>query len=692
MRPNTVKILLSICTAFSAFNAAYGLPSNANSSDPNAKHGAEEVHAKPELFASVKAVQAGKPFKLGVQLTMDPDWHTYYKDPGEAGMATSIDWQLPPGFKAGELLWEKPHGFNDAGITTYGYSGKTFIAAPITPPVNLAPGTKLTFSAKVHWLTCKEICLPGKGSVSLTLPVASGSDKVEPDHVADFERANFNGDTKGIKVETHDSSAVAVSSESGGGNPPTGTDGSDGRNQTSGTGTDGSGSAASGGKFDLLTSKLDFDTDEGAPSLLAALGLAFVGGFILNFMPCVLPVIAIKILSFLQQARDEPKRVKMLGLTFSAGITATFLLLASIVLLVQEAGQSVGWGFQFQYPGFIVAMCVVVLLFALSLFGLFYVGVSASDNELTRLADKEGFVGTFFKGVLATVLSTPCTAPFLGTALGFAFTQSAGSVLLIFFTIGLGMSLPYLVLTAKPDWMKFVPKPGDWMEKLKESFGFVLLATVVWLLYVLGSQVGAESVAWTCAFLVAIAFAAWLISRFTNLSSSQEQKFKVWSIASVVVLTSFYFFVATKPGIGFVGEAAKVSADRKQAATTNESGAITWQPLDINKLNAELNSNKTVFLDFTAQWCLTCKVNEQTILSTAPIVEKLKALNVVTMKADWTSQDETITALLHKFRRSGVPLYVVLPAGKPNHPIVLPEVITTDLVLQALDKAGPSKG
>ncbi len=309
---------------------------------------------------------------------------------------------------------------------------------------------------------------------------------------------------------------------------------------------------------------------------------------------------------------------------------------------------------------------------------------------MNELANKEGYVGTFFKGVLATVLSTPCSAPFLGPALGFAFTQSKLNVVLIFFMIGLGMAAPYLLLSLKPDWIRFIPKPGVWMEKLKESFGFILLATVVWLLYVLGSESGIEAVTWTSSFLVTVAFAAWLISRFTDLNSTQERKIKVWSLAAVVVLGSFYFCIATRPGIGFIGDAAEGPRIQPQL-TIKSITASRGSSLDLKKLDEYRNQGKTVLLDFTAQWCLTCKVNEQTVLSNQAVVDKLKDLKVVTMRADWTSQDATITKLLHKFNRSGVPLYVIFPGSKSDEPIVLPEVITTSLVLSDLDQAGPSK-
>jgi thiol:disulfide interchange protein len=354
---------------------------------------------------------------------------------------------------------------------------------------------------------------------------------------------------------------------------------------------------------------------------------------------------------------------------------------------VQATGRSVGWGFLFQYPAFLIGMSVVILLFALSLFGMFYISLPGTQQRVDELARKEGPLGTFFKGVLATILSTPCTAPFLGTAVGFALTQNAWTVLAIFFTIGIGMALPYFALMINPGLIKFIPKPGYWMEKFKEAMGFVLLATVVWLLYVLGTVIGAEGVVRTVAFLVSIGFATWVVSSFTDLSSSPMQKSRAWGVSMLAVGLTFYFCYAALPGFGMLPEQMARMPD-KVATLPNE---INWLPFNVSELEKALGKDKTVMLDFTAEWCLTCKVNERTVLDSAPVVEKLKALNVVTMKADWTTQDPQITALLSKFSRPGVPLYVIFPAGKPTQPIVLPEVITPDLVREKLAEAGPSK-
>lgn len=615
----------------------------------------EEVYVTPKLVMEKDTLVPGTKQKIGVIFDLAPHWHIYYKEAGDAGMPTQIDWQLPEGFKASPLLWEKPSKFVDAGITTYGYDGSTLIASEIEIPKNLKPGDKVSIKASLKWLSCKEICLPGEGNVSLDATV--GQEAGDSKFASRFKTVGFTGSVSELTVS--DKTSTEDSSQSKG-----------------------------------SVSALDIkyksqETDKESKNPLFFFGFALIGGFILNFMPCVLPVIAIKVMSFLEQADEEPGRVRVLGLVFTAGIISAFLALAAIVLSVRAAGQSVGWGFQFQYPGFIIGMCVIVLVLSLSLFGLFYVEAPAGQDGLDKLASKEGVAGTFFKGVLATTLSTPCTAPFLGAALGFAFAQPAWVVLGIFFASGLGMSLPYLVLTAQPKWMKFLPKPGAWMEKFKESMGFVMLATVIWLLGVLASQVGSEGVMWTSFFLLTIALATWIVGSFIDLSSETPRKVKVWSLASVVALAGFYLFIYQQPSVmnsinGSVGETASSSVE------LDSSGF--WKPFSVTNLDNAISSGKTIFLDFTADWCLTCKVNEKTVIGTEAVIAKMNELNVLPMKADWTKRDKDITKLLSSFGRSGVPLYVIYPAGKPEEARALPDgLLTQQMVLDALDKAGPSK-
>lgn len=618
-------------------------------------------HTTLRMIADVKEVVPGSTFMLGVELTMEPGWHTYYKESGDAGMPTSIEWVLPPGYKQGELLWQKPHKFDDGGIVTYGYSDKTVLAAKVTAPDTIPEDVEQKMVAKVKWLECKDVCIPGSGETSLSLPAGKKGATPQPGDKDSFSESGFTGKISDLSVESHGTAS--------------GTE----------TGT-GAGTASAATTGSVLDRNLTPADSQGTTPVYVYFGLAILGGFILNFMPCVLPVIAIKIISLMEQVNDDPGRVRLQGLMFAAGILSSFLVLGCVVLAAREAGQTVGWGFQMQYPPFVIAMATIILVFALSLFGLFYVTVAPGQAQIDKLANKEGLTGTFFKGVLATVLSTPCTAPALGPAVGFAFSQPAITILGIFEAVGFGMSLPYLLLTINPKWLRFIPKPGVWMEKFKESMGFVLLATVVWLVSVVGAQVGSGGVEAVGFFLTGVAFSVWVTARFTDLSSTVTRKAVVWSISGVIVAGCLYTFILSRPDL--MGAPAAEISTAKTAVT--ESG-ITWQPFTIEDLDKNISANKTVFLDFTADWCLTCKVNERTVLSSAPVVEQLKALNVVTMKADWTRRDATISKLLAKFQRSGVPLYVVFPAGKGSSPIVLPEVITPSLVVDKLKEAGPSK-
>lgn len=630
-----------------------------------------EVHAQPVLIADTDAIVPGKPFKLGVAFKVDSGWHMYYKEPGDAGMPTRIVWQLPPGFKASDLMWQKPHKFNDAGIVTYGYKDATLIGSVIQAPSDLKVGSSIKLSAQTSWLTCKEECLPGKGTVELTLPVSKSA---TPQHTSDFATLGFSKPVSTIGDDAQSDSSSAVSS-------PAVSSHSD----------------ASPFKGDILTADIKV---EGAGSdrlpFWSYLGLAFVGGFILNFMPCVLPCIAIKVLSFVKQAGEDPRQVFKLGATFCAGIIASFLVLAAGVIVIQAAGQKVGWGFQFQFPLFLLVMSAVVLVFALSLFGLFYVHLGAGHKEIDKLSQKEGLAGTFGKGVLATTLSTPCSAPFLGTALGFAFAQPPHVILLMFFAIGLGMSSPYLVLTANPAWMKFLPRPGAWMEKFKESMGFLLLATVVWLIWVLGQQVGLSAAMAAVGFLVCVSFAVWLVGRFTDLASSGRRRAVMYTLAAITLVAGYFAFLVPFPQLLSMSPAVAVENGAAPSHVVSAAqvdpgpGQINWQPFSVAALDQNLKAGKTVLVDFTADWCLTCKVNESTVLNTDAVRDKLKALNAVTLRADWTRQDPEISRLLQKFGRSGVPLYVVFPGNRPTTAIVLPEVITQQLVVQKLDEAGPS--
>ena len=415
---------------------------------------------------------------------------------------------------------------------------------------------------------------------------------------------------------------------------------------------------------------------------------AIVGGLLLNIMPCVLPVIALKVFGLVKIAGDQPQKIKRLGWFFSLGILASFVALAVLVIVLQAAGQQVGWGFQFQEPLFVITMSAVVFAFGLNLFGVYEIQLpGAAVAGVSRVLARQegggrGYAASFSEGVFATILATPCTAPFLGTALGFAFAQHAWIILLIFTCVALGMALPYLILTTRPAWLKFLPKPGEWMVTAKQFMGFLMMATLIWLLYVLGRQLGMEAVIWTSAFLLVIGIACWLIGRFATLTATRKLFAATWSIAMILVGAGYWIFLESALDVRSV-----IAGVPAVPQSFSASGGIQWKPFSLATLESDLKQNRTVFIDFTADWCLTCKVNERTVMSDNSVIEKFKTVNAVAVRADWTNRNPDITRLLAKFGRSGVPLYVIFPAGKPNAPIVLPEVITSGMVIEALDRA-----
>jgi thiol:disulfide interchange protein DsbD len=422
-------------------------------------------------------------------------------------------------------------------------------------------------------------------------------------------------------------------------------------------------------------------------SLPLYLLFAVIGGLILNIMPCVLPVIALKVFGLVKMAGDHPAQVKKLGWFFSAGILASFLVLATAVILLQIAGQQVGWGFQFQEPLFVIAMCAIVFAFGLSLFGVYEIrvpgtAISGVESVVAKQnVEGKGYAASFWEGVFATILATPCTAPFLGSALGFAFSQPWWTILLIFSAVAFGMALPYLILTTRPGWMKYLPKPGAWMETARQFMGFLMMATLLWLLNVLGKQLGMEGVIWTAAFLLCIGISCWLIGRFATLTATRTRSLLTWAAALLIAVGGYWAFLEG------VLDVRRVIAGTPPLADISGDSGIRWESFTLSSLEDRLREGKPVFLDFTAEWCLTCKVNERTVLADRDVVEKLRSPGLVTIRADWTNRNPEVTHLLRKFGRSGVPLYVVFPAGRPTQPLVLPEVITSGIVMEAIDRA-----
>ncbi len=663
------------------------------------KDGRELMHAS--LIADRSEVRAGEKFRLGVLYQMAPGWHIYWKYPGDSGLPPKVEWQLPPGFKAGPLNWPLPIRDKEPGdLEVFTYPGEVLLFAEVQAPARL-PAGPLEFRAKSEWLVCETLCVPGRADLSLLLNNGAAatatstqvfdrfaqqvpSAGLPSDLIVRFSRAGKDialsvtglpkdepldfyplpadgvilghARTVGVKV------VLPVEAEP---QPLKQLDGV----LVAGTGAERRGYATQGRINGPVQPTVALSPPTNLNGLLQGLLFALIGGLILNVMPCVLPVISLKIFGFVSEGKGERREVIRLALAFVAGILSCFALLAIVVIALRSAGVRVGWGFQFQDARFVLAISALVFAFALNLFGVYELTVSARSTQgLARLASGTGWGAAFFQGVFATILATPCTAPFLGTASAFAFGQPAIITFVVFLVIGLGMSLPYVALAIQPGWMRFLPKPGAWMIRLKQALGFLLLATLLWLLWVLGQLQGVNAVVKAGGLLLVIAVLAWIKGSFwTPVSSTRSRRAAALAMVLVVAGAVGCYTFLTQPD------------------------QVVWQPFNQVKLEKALAAGRPVFVDFTADWCLTCKSNERFAIDTAPVRAAFAEKNVLALRADWTHGDPAITAILKEHGRVGVPMYLVYPGGNQNAPVVLPELITSQTVLKALEKIDNEK-
>jgi thiol:disulfide interchange protein DsbD len=407
---------------------------------------------------------------------------------------------------------------------------------------------------------------------------------------------------------------------------------------------------------------------------------AFLGGLILNVMPCVLPVIALKILGFVGEARNDPRHVRMLGIVYALGVLASFLVLAGMVIGVKAAGHRAGWGMQFSNPQFVVVLIVLVTLVALNLFGVFEVNPGGRALDAAgSLASKPGTAGAFFNGVLATALATPCTAPFLGTALGFAFTQRAALIVVMFLTVGIGLAFPYVVLSWKPAWLKFLPKPGAWMEKFKIAMGFPMLATSVWLLSLTPAYFGRRAW-WLGIFLVIVALAAWIYGEFVQRGRTRRG---LTLVVTLALLGGGYAWAIEQQ----LNWREPIQAAAGEGSLKESAQGIDWQPWNPRAVAQTQEEGHPAMVDFTADWCLTCQANKRIAIEIPSVRAKLKEIGAACFLGDYTRFPDDITAELNRYGRAGVPLVLVYPPKAGAPPIVLPELLTPGIVLGALNKA-----
>lgn len=680
------------------------------------------AHTQVSLLLSAQTARPGDTILAGVRLEMEPGWHTYWRNPGPAGMATTLTWDLPTGIAAGAPQWPAPEKVPDPEFTTYVYSGEVVLLVPLKLSADLHPGP-VNLKLKASWLECSQSCIPGDGTAEAQLTIGpetklsqdatvlEGWQKRLPQPAAPLAvRAWWNGpatkDLRSFTLEWNTPTPITAADfypdasehwEVQG--PTTNAPAPSGKTALS------KGVKKSSGDWPkrisgVLVQKVGneqhaYEVDvplnsapvaaaaplvQTAPvSLWLALVEAFFGGFILNAFPCVLPVIALKILGFVNQAKGHPRQVRVLGLIYTLGVLASFLVLALLVIAIKAAGSAAGWGFQFGNPYFLVAMTTLATLVALNLFGVFEVTLSGGAmSAASTLSAKHGPAGAFFNGLLTTVLATSCSAPLLGPAIGFAFAQGPALILLIMLTIGLGLSAPYLLLSWNPQWLRFLPKPGAWMEKFKVLMGFPMLGAAVWIYSNLDTHYGSNAW-WMLVFLAFVALSVWIYGEFVQ--RGRRHRGLAAALAVVFLLTGYLW--ALEYGLQWRRPPTEVAGTGR--APESPEG-IDWQDWSPQAVADAQKAGQPVLIDFTAKWCLTCNTIIKPALESAAVVAKLKALNARALIANYTRQPPAITAELKRFGRAGVPLVVIYPRNPSKPPMVF-DVVTSGSLLTALDQA-----
>jgi len=703
-------------------------------------------HVEAELIARHTSFQPGKPIEAALRLKIIDHWHTYWRNPGDSGLPTRLKWTLPPGFVAGEIEWPYPKKLPLGPLMNFGYEGEAMHLVTLQTPASAKLGERVTLSAKADWLVCADVCIPEEGVVTLTLQAGAETPKPDPKWQRSFAAARdalpatllggvavtINGavatlvgksktavgvsgvaffphrddvmanavaqvftrtpdgftltvplaDPRINDLKTLDGVLVSTSGAAGWGDGILAQPGANNKARAVSIAAPvsyavgsvvGDGAKPNPGIDGRFQAKMP-ESARPDLSLIGAILFAFLGGLILNLMPCVFPVLGIKVMGFVNNAHGEKRLLQQQGAAYFCGVLASFMLLAGLMLALRGAGQSIGWGFQMQEPLFVAALAALFFLMALNLSGLFEFGTSiqsvAGDAELR--AQSHPRRGAFASGVLATVVATPCMAPGLGASVGFTLGQSAPVALLIFAAIGIGLALPVSALSFFPASLRYLPKPGAWMDTFKQLMAFPLYATVVWLVWILGAQSGNDGVALLLAALTLLALGAWV---YGHWQVAKPRMAIAAGAAAVVCGALLAWTAATLP----------------PPATPSASTAVTdgdWVPFSKESIASLRGQGKSVFVDFTATWCITCQVNKRVALNDAAVIAQMKARNVVRMQADWTRKDNAITAALAEFGRNGVPLYVLYPPV--GEPAVLPELLTPAIVLDAIAAIEPA--
>jgi thiol:disulfide interchange protein/DsbC/DsbD-like thiol-disulfide interchange protein len=747
---------LSICIGFAIFgadslNAAIEMPGvqRANSASTQTSTAPVKVDA---VEVQLVSNYDGKPpsaetLKIGLLLKHDPHWHTYWRNPGDSGLPTEIQWKLPEQWKAGAIEWPVPKRIPIGPLVNFGFEGTLLLPVKLVVPESAANfATITTITAKVQWLMCKDVCIPGEANLALAI---GGAEIGKPTvHKALFDSAqrtavqkvdqglgalkpSFSAETSTAKIRLplngtgliveakpgqeidffpyqpeilQPAGVLKVYLDSSVSASPTLNieakwsesvklpDSLDGLLIVNGKGLEVSAKKA-GNWVDsqgaLLVSQylgpkgVSAVQPSGASNSLApvvvdqplilTLVFAFVGGLILNLMPCVFPVLGLKILGFASHSGATSKTRLSAAFLFAFGVIASFWALALLMVVLQSAGQAVGWGFQLQSPWFVVAMAWLFALIGLNLTGVFEVGVSLTRSNMgVRHQSALSEIGS---GALAVLVATPCTAPFMGAALGATLGQSLVVQFAVFTMLGLGMALPYVLLTLVPAAAKMLPRPGAWMQTLKHFLAFPMFATVAWLVWVFGQQLDIDAVLSLLLSLISIGFAAWMYGQWQRLALLS----KAYSGKAVFLLC--VALIATASAGALVANSARESVSTPTASVSKNNGWEVWSQQRVDELLAQ---GKPVFVDFTAAWCVSCQVNKKAVLDGDTVKRFFADQKIVMLRADWTKRDAAITKELARYKRSGVPMYQVwLPTAGQKSAILLPELLTSDIVVSA---------
>ncbi len=673
-------------------------------------------HVVSELVAQSDGAAPGSTVYVAVAQSLEKGWHTYWRNPGDAGEATKIAWTLPAGWRAGDIVWPAPRRLPVGPLMNYGYEGKVLLSVPIEIPATARPGDSASLKAVVDYLVCAEVCIPGSATLTLNLPVVAGLPAADPRWGPAIAAALAAAPKPAGLTATFQNAGSRLTLAVAGA-PLAGTAGADAYfypyddtfidqsrpeavqrgargltlAMTAGSAFKKTPAAASAaGVLAVDGAAYEITATPGAPpagsfglgppaksagpggDLMAAMGLALLGGLILNLMPCVFPILSMKAAA-LAGHDQEAAHSRAQGLAFLVGVLATFLALAGVLIAAKAGGAAIGWGFQLQSPLVVAALGLVMLAAALNLSGLYEIGSSAQGLG-GGLAARGGLLGSALTGMLAVVVAAPCTAPFMGPALGYALTQPAAVALAVFAALGLGFAAPFTLLAFSPALMRRLPRPGAWMDVFRKALAFPMYATAAWLAWVLAQQAGPAGLARLFAAALALAFAAWLF----GLGQRRRTQGRAAPVALALAGLSLILCVGAV-AVGGYGPAVA-------AAGSAPAGVLASQPYSPERLAALRAQGRPVLINFTAAWCVTCQVNERLAFSSPPVAAAFRRTGAAYLVADWTNRDPTIAKALADQGRIGVPLYLVYGAAG-GAPKVLPQLLTPTLVAQALDGA-----